>query len=156
MTSPKDKKPFNFCDSLLVHKLSREPSSLDKHKLARQQTSFLIYNKRCSNKKPSTNQTFKIRWKEPLLSNVYFDFTHVQKILFMCLFLLAFISPVKSQGAFEVWENEVSVDTNRRFVVQWTPTEDAILFRLTAKTRGYVGFGFHTQAKMDGADIVVG
>ena len=64
-----------------------------------------------------------------------------------------------ASNPFDMWENEITLDSNsnhRNFVVQWTPSEDRIVFRITARTRGYIGFGFHSKPQMDGADIVVG
>lgn len=58
--------------------------------------------------------------------------------------------------AFSVWENEITLQDRRRYVVQWTATDSRIIFRVTAKTRGYIGFGFHTKPQMHGSDIVVG
>jgi len=48
------------------------------------------------------------------------------------------------------------VDELGHFKVEWTATDKDIQFRLTAKTRGYIGFGLSKTPRMSRADIVVG
>ncbi|CAL4128695.1 unnamed protein product, partial [Meganyctiphanes norvegica] len=54
------------------------------------------------------------------------------------------------------WMYESTMNSEGDYLVQWTPSEDQIMFRITAETRGYIGFGLHTKPDMDGADIIVG
>lgn len=106
------------------------------------------------------DHNFKSRWKSRY--SLALPNSRSAPCLFVVLWLLLlslFSLPVKSQvstNTFGMWENEISMDEDRRYVVQWTPTPDRILFRITAKTRGYIGFGFHSKPRMKGADIVVG
>lgn len=59
-------------------------------------------------------------------------------------------------SSYETWEHEAWLEDTGAFVVQWTPREDSIEFRVTARTTGYIGFGLSSAPRMDGADIVVG
>ncbi|CAL4059288.1 unnamed protein product [Meganyctiphanes norvegica] len=60
------------------------------------------------------------------------------------------------QQGHDRWQHEVVLDPEGTFRVQWTPLEDHIIFRVTAKTRGYIGLGLGDSPTMDGADIIVG
>ncbi|XP_069156757.1 DBH-like monooxygenase protein 1 [Procambarus clarkii] len=66
----------------------------------------------------------------------------------------SFITPRLT--SFESWEHEALLEESGAFVVQWTPREESIEFRVTARTTGYIGFGLSSKPRMDGADIVVG
>ncbi|XP_071534713.1 DBH-like monooxygenase protein 1 [Panulirus ornatus] len=66
----------------------------------------------------------------------------------------SFISPRLT--SFESWEHEAWLEETGAFVLQWTPREQDIEFRVTARTTGYIGFGLSSKPRMDGADIVVG
>lgn len=61
-----------------------------------------------------------------------------------------------SPDSYGLWDRSLTLDEQGHFRVEWTATATDIQFRLTAKTRGYIGFGLSSQAKMHGADIVVG
>ncbi|XP_071513833.1 DBH-like monooxygenase protein 1 [Panulirus ornatus] len=56
----------------------------------------------------------------------------------------------------EAWVHEARLEETGAFVLQWTPRERDIEFRVTARTTGYIGFGLSSKPWMDGADIVVG
>lgn len=58
--------------------------------------------------------------------------------------------------SYESYEHEVWLEDSGAFVVQWTPRQDDIEFRVIARTTGYLGFGLSSKPRMDGADIVVG
>ncbi|XP_064082617.1 DBH-like monooxygenase protein 1 [Macrobrachium nipponense] len=58
--------------------------------------------------------------------------------------------------SYEQWTHEAWLEETGAFVVQWTPKEEHIEFRVTARTTGYIGFGLSSSPRMDGADIVVG
>nr|XP_053650331.1 DBH-like monooxygenase protein 1 [Cherax quadricarinatus] len=66
----------------------------------------------------------------------------------------SFITPRLT--SFESWEHEARLEETGAFVVQWSPREESIEFRVTARTTGYIGFGLSSKPRMDGADIVVG
>ncbi|XP_076032752.1 MOXD1 homolog 2-like [Oratosquilla oratoria] len=68
----------------------------------------------------------------------------------------AFTTSRLTSASYDQWVHEVTLDSEGAFVVQWTPAKDHILFRVTAQTRGYIGFGLASYPRMDGADIVVG
>ncbi|KAG0729482.1 DBH-like monooxygenase protein 1 [Chionoecetes opilio] len=61
-----------------------------------------------------------------------------------------------SPSSYETYKHEVWLEETGAFVVQWTPRQDDIEFRVTARTTGYLGFGLSSKPKMDGADIVLG
>ncbi|CAG0916295.1 unnamed protein product [Notodromas monacha] len=42
------------------------------------------------------------------------------------------------------------------FVVHWTPDETHITFEIVARTHGFVGLGFSTNGRMQGADFMIG
>lgn len=58
--------------------------------------------------------------------------------------------------SYESYAHEVWLEDSGAFVVQWTPRQDDIEFRVIARTTGYLGFGLSSKPRMDGADIVVG
>ena len=61
-----------------------------------------------------------------------------------------------SVSSYENYDHEVWLEETGAFVVQWTPRQDDIEFRVIARTTGYLGFGLSSKPRMDGADIVVG
>lgn len=71
-----------------------------------------------------------------------------------CFAASSFATPRLS--SYETWEHEAWLEDTGAFVVQWKPREDSIEFRVTARTKGYIGFGLSSAPRMDGADIVVG
>lgn len=55
--------------------------------------------------------------------------------------------------AFTRYEN---LDENGDVILEWDPSdEDEVVFRVTAKTLGYVGIGFNEKGNMIGADILL-
>lgn len=58
--------------------------------------------------------------------------------------------------SYESYAHEVWLEDSGAFVVQWTPRQDDIEFRVIARTTGYLGFGLSSKPRMEGADIVVG
>ena len=48
------------------------------------------------------------------------------------------------------------VDKLGNFKVKWTASDKDIQLCLTAKTRGYIGFGLSENARLNEADIDVG
>ncbi|CAL4119360.1 unnamed protein product, partial [Meganyctiphanes norvegica] len=63
---------------------------------------------------------------------------------------------IQISASYDNWKHEAALDSDREFIVQWTPAKDHIIFRVTVRTRGYIGFGISNTPRMDGADIVVG
>ncbi|XP_045118850.1 MOXD1 homolog 2-like [Portunus trituberculatus] len=61
-----------------------------------------------------------------------------------------------SASSYETYEHELWLEESGAFVVQWTPRQDDVEFRVIARTTGYLGFGLSSKPRMDGADIVVG
>lgn len=61
-----------------------------------------------------------------------------------------------SPDSYGLWDRSLVLDDLGHYVVQWTASSTDIQFRLTVRTRGYIGFGLSSQSVMDGADIVVG
>ena len=57
---------------------------------------------------------------------------------------------------YDVWDYETALDPDGAFVVEWSPLADKVFFRVTVKTKGYIGFGLSSSGRMAGADIVVG
>ena len=55
-----------------------------------------------------------------------------------------------------MWDRSMVVDELGNFKVEWTASNKDIQFRLTAKTRGYIGFGLSKTVRMSKADIFVG
>ena len=54
------------------------------------------------------------------------------------------------------YRHHAVLDPEANFHLQWRPETDTISFRLTVKTRGYVGLGFSPAGGMHSADIVLG
>lgn len=54
------------------------------------------------------------------------------------------------------WTHSQILDKNRLVVVRWQPRHQEILFRIEARTNGYVGIGFSPDGSMERADIVIG
>lgn len=54
------------------------------------------------------------------------------------------------------WTHAEVLDTKGDVVLRWQPRHQEILFRVEARTRGYVGIGFSPDGGMQGADIVLG
>ncbi|KAF2361340.1 Copper type II ascorbate-dependent monooxygenase C-terminal [Trinorchestia longiramus] len=72
------------------------------------------------------------------------------------LFTTAYPPHKYSPDAYGLWDRSLILDDVGHYQVQWTASSTDIQFRLTVRTRGYIGFGLSSQSKMDGADIVVG
>lgn len=53
------------------------------------------------------------------------------------------------------WTHSESLDKNGSVVLRWQPRHQEILFRVEARTKGYVGIGFSPDGKMENADIVL-
>ena len=136
--------------------------------------SLFLDNRLCNcSKDPSSINIHKhkTRWKPGLSIDRFNIFGSSSLLVLLALVVAVFPAGVLGSGtssssssssssnSFDIWENEITLDSrgpNRNFVVQWTPSDDRIVFRVTARTRGYIGFGFNVEPKMDGADIVVG
>ncbi|XP_066153035.1 MOXD1 homolog 1 [Euwallacea fornicatus] len=54
------------------------------------------------------------------------------------------------------WSHTMSLDNEGLVVLKWQPRHQEILFRVEARTQGYVGLGFSGTGSMEGADIVMG
>lgn len=54
------------------------------------------------------------------------------------------------------WTHAEVLDRNGDVVLRWQPRHQEILFRVEARTKGYVGIGFSPDGGMEGADIVMG
>lgn len=54
------------------------------------------------------------------------------------------------------WTHAEVLDRRGDVVLRWQPRHQEILFRVEARTRGYVGIGFSPDGGMEGADIVLG
>lgn len=54
------------------------------------------------------------------------------------------------------WTHAEVLDRRGDIVLRWQPRHQEILFRVEARTRGYVGIGFSPDGGMEGADIVLG
>uniref|UniRef100_A0A6A7G1R7 MOXD1 homolog 2-like n=2 Tax=Hirondellea gigas TaxID=1518452 RepID=A0A6A7G1R7_9CRUS len=61
-----------------------------------------------------------------------------------------------SSDSYGIWDRSLTLDDDGRFIVEWTASDTDVQFRLTAQTRGYIGFGLSSHSRMHGADIVVG
>ncbi|CAL4069816.1 unnamed protein product, partial [Meganyctiphanes norvegica] len=59
-------------------------------------------------------------------------------------------------SSYETWHHEARLDEEGVLLLQWTPHKEHFVFRITARTRGYIGLGLSNKPIMDGADIVVG
>lgn len=55
-----------------------------------------------------------------------------------------------------VWTHSMVLDNNSLVTLRWQPRHQEILFRVEARTLGYVGIGFSETGGMEGADIVMG
>ncbi|KAH1015716.1 hypothetical protein HUJ04_007058 [Dendroctonus ponderosae] len=55
-----------------------------------------------------------------------------------------------------VWTHSMTLDNDNLVTLRWQPRHQEILFRVEAKTLGYVGIGFSETGGMEGADIVMG
>lgn len=53
------------------------------------------------------------------------------------------------------WTHSMALDSDGLVVLRWQPRHQEILFRVEAKTLGYVGIGFSQTGGMAGADIVI-
>ncbi|XP_022911259.2 MOXD1 homolog 1 [Onthophagus taurus] len=56
----------------------------------------------------------------------------------------------------EQWTHSEFLDAERKVLLRWQPRHQEILFRIEAKTLGYVGIGFSPNGGMEQADIVIG
>lgn len=54
------------------------------------------------------------------------------------------------------WTHADVLDRKGDIVLRWQPRHQEILFRVEARTKGYVGIGFSPDGGMEGADIVLG
>ncbi|XP_028151667.2 MOXD1 homolog 1 [Diabrotica virgifera virgifera] len=54
------------------------------------------------------------------------------------------------------WTHSETLDREGRIILRWQPRHQEILFRVEAKTRGYIGLGFSSDGKMEKADIILG
>ncbi|KAL3274507.1 hypothetical protein HHI36_015890, partial [Cryptolaemus montrouzieri] len=54
------------------------------------------------------------------------------------------------------WTHSEILDKDGAVVLKWQPRHQEILFRVEARTRGYVGIGFSPNGGMEDADIVIG
>lgn len=54
------------------------------------------------------------------------------------------------------WMHSEVLDKVGNVVLRWQPRHQEILFRVEARTRGYVGIGFSPNGGMEGADIAIG
>ncbi|CAG9862750.1 unnamed protein product [Phyllotreta striolata] len=55
-----------------------------------------------------------------------------------------------------LWTHSEVLDKQNRIILRWQPRHQEILFRVEAKTRGYIGIGFSPDGKMEKADIILG
>lgn len=55
-----------------------------------------------------------------------------------------------------VWTHSEILDKEGKVILRWQPRHQEILFRVEAKTHGYVGLGFSPDGKMEKADIILG
>ncbi|XP_050299023.1 MOXD1 homolog 1 [Anthonomus grandis grandis] len=55
-----------------------------------------------------------------------------------------------------LWTHSMMLDKSGLVTLRWQPRHQEILFRVEAKTLGYVGLGFSPTGSMEGADIVMG
>lgn len=53
------------------------------------------------------------------------------------------------------WTHSMALDNDGLVVLRWQPRHQEILFRVEARTLGYVGIGFSQTGGMAGADIVI-
>ncbi|XP_044759194.1 MOXD1 homolog 1 [Coccinella septempunctata] len=54
------------------------------------------------------------------------------------------------------WTHSEVLDKEGAVVLRWQPRHQEILFRVEARTRGYIGIGFSPNGGMEDADIVIG
>ncbi|CAH0564397.1 unnamed protein product [Brassicogethes aeneus] len=54
------------------------------------------------------------------------------------------------------WTHSAALDENNHVILRWQPRHQEILFRVEARTRGYVGIGFSPDGGMENADMVIG
>ncbi|KAF5296520.1 hypothetical protein FQR65_LT01510 [Abscondita terminalis] len=54
------------------------------------------------------------------------------------------------------WTHFQYIDDNKDILLKWQPRHQEILFRVEARTLGYVGIGFSPNGGMHGADIILG
>lgn len=71
------------------------------------------------------------------------------------LYIVVVVS-ASAAGDNNAFNYSVLLDERTRFTLSWTPTVDNIVFRIEAKTLGYVGLGFSSSGNMIGGDIVIG
>ncbi|KAL1497332.1 hypothetical protein ABEB36_008314 [Hypothenemus hampei] len=55
-----------------------------------------------------------------------------------------------------LWTHSITLDKDSLVILKWQPRHQEILFRVEARTLGYVGIGFSDHGRMEGADIVIG
>ncbi|VEN40094.1 unnamed protein product, partial [Callosobruchus maculatus] len=55
-----------------------------------------------------------------------------------------------------LWTHSETLDKGGLVVLKWQPRHQEILFRVEARTRGYVAIGFSPDGKMENADMVMG
>ncbi|CAL4065885.1 unnamed protein product [Meganyctiphanes norvegica] len=92
-------------------------------------------------------------------SNISSNYIALLLVIILSLAPLSYSNPGGSSSSsprYESWKYEMNLDVEGSFLVQWTPMEDHIVFRVIARTRGYIGLGLSSRPYMDGADIVVG
>lgn len=54
------------------------------------------------------------------------------------------------------WTHSEVLDRDGAVILRWQPRHQEILFRVEARTRGYIGIGFSPNGGMEDADIVIG
>jgi len=75
---------------------------------------------------------------------------------------LLIISLVLLKEAISIPESGIQIprkiEFNENYTVEWQANfdEKTIVFNITAKTSGFVGFGLSRSGGMEGADIVIG
>lgn len=54
------------------------------------------------------------------------------------------------------WTHSEVLDNAGEVVLRWQPRHEEILFRVEARTKGYIAIGFSSDGKKENADIVMG
>ncbi|XP_022094715.1 DBH-like monooxygenase protein 1 [Acanthaster planci] len=62
----------------------------------------------------------------------------------------------KQQGEPESYARRLALAENDSYVLEWSYTVEDVVFRVRAKTLGWVGLGFSPSGGMKGADLVIG
>ncbi|KAB0792970.1 hypothetical protein PPYR_12590 [Photinus pyralis] len=62
----------------------------------------------------------------------------------------------KRETEVSQWTHFEFLDPNKDILLKWQPRHQEMLFRVEARTLGYVGIGFSPNGGMQGADIVLG